>query len=83
MVINRKKDIDKTSAKQEAEAVFSDSNKIGASTPFDFEGKNLTAYGELLPLATMLERLQFQQLVEVRWVRAAVPKIPIKHFKKH
>jgi hypothetical protein len=31
---------------------------------YDFESKNLTAYGGLLPIATMLERLQFQQLVE-------------------
>jgi hypothetical protein len=39
-------------------------NKIGASTPYDFEAKNLTAYGGLLPVATMLEKLSFQQLVE-------------------
>src|SRR6516225_1768497 len=62
--MNRKKDIDQTLAKQGAEAVDSEPNKIGASTPYDFEGKNLTAYGGLLPVATMLERLRFQQLVE-------------------
>ena len=39
-------------------------NKIGASTPYDFEARNLTAYGGLLPVATMLEKLGFQQLVE-------------------
>jgi hypothetical protein len=39
-------------------------NKIGASTPYDFEAKNLTAYGGLLPVATMLEKLGFRQLVE-------------------
>ena len=38
--------------------------KINNSTPYDFEGKNLTAYGGLLPVATMLEKLKFQQLVE-------------------
>ncbi len=38
--------------------------KIGASTPYDFTGRNLTAYGGLLPIATMLEKLGFQQLVE-------------------
>jgi hypothetical protein len=27
-------------------------------------GKNLTAYGRLLSVAAMLEKLQFQQLVE-------------------
>src|SRR5215831_16899035 len=64
MVINKKKDTDKTPAKQGAEAVISEPNKLGASTPFDFDSRNLTAYGGLLPVATMLERLQFQQLVE-------------------
>ena len=39
-------------------------NKIGTSTPYDFEARNLTAYGGLLPVATMLENLGFQQLVE-------------------
>src|SRR5674476_1664178 len=39
-------------------------NKIGASTPYDFEARNLTAYGGLLPVASMLEKLGFQQLVE-------------------
>src|SRR5439155_5624929 len=38
--------------------------KIGASTPYEFKGKNLTAYGGLLPVATMLEKLGFQVLVE-------------------
>ncbi len=38
--------------------------KINASTHFDFQGRNLTAYGGLLPVATMLEKLRFQQLVE-------------------
>jgi len=38
--------------------------QIGASTPYDFSARNLTAYGGLLPVATMLERLGFQQLVE-------------------
>lgn len=64
MVMNRIKDSDKALARQGSEAVISEPNKIGASTPFDFEAKNLTAYGGLLPVATMLERLGFQQLVE-------------------
>jgi hypothetical protein len=45
-------------------AVSSGPVRIGASTPFDFTGRNLTAYGGLLPIATMLERLGFQALVE-------------------
>jgi hypothetical protein len=64
MVINKKKDTDKTPAKQGAEAVISEPNKILATTPFDFQGKDLTAYGGLLLVATMLERLGFQPLVE-------------------
>jgi hypothetical protein len=63
-VINRKEDIDKTPVRQGVEAVMAEPNKIGASTPYDFEAKNLTAYGGLLPVATMLERLGFQQLIE-------------------
>jgi len=63
-VINTKEHSDKEPAKQGAEEVIREPNKIGASTPYDFEGKNLTAYGGLLPLATMLEKLGFQRLVE-------------------
>jgi hypothetical protein len=62
MVINKTEHNDKEPAKQGAGEVIG--NKIGASTPFDFDGKNLTAYGGLLPVAIMLEKLQFQQLVE-------------------
>ena len=51
-------------ARQGAEEDIAGPNKIGASTPYDFEGKNLTAYGGLLPVVTMLEKLGFQQLVE-------------------
>jgi len=64
MVINTKEHSDKRPAKQGAGEVIGEPNKIGASTPYDFEGKNLTAYGGLLPVATMLEKLGFQQLVE-------------------
>ena len=39
-------------------------NKIRASTPYDFDARNLTVYGALLPVATMLENLSFQQLLE-------------------
>jgi hypothetical protein len=63
-VINKRKHSEKRSAKQEAEEVIGEPKKIGATTPYDFAGKNLTAYGGLLPVATMLEKLGFQQLVE-------------------
>jgi hypothetical protein len=63
-VKNRPQDSDKNRAQQGAETTQSEPYSIGAATPFDFEGKNLTAYGGLLPVATMLERLGFQQLIE-------------------
>jgi len=31
---------------------------------YDFDSKNLTAYGGLLPVGTLLEKLGFRQLVE-------------------
>lgn len=51
-------------ANQADRADIPEPSKIGASTPYDFEARNLTAYGGLLPVATMLEKLGFQQLIE-------------------
>jgi len=52
----------KTSIRQGSDKpLFPSPLKIGASTPYDFQGSNRTAYGGLLPVATMLEKLQFQQ----------------------
>ena len=56
MVINKTEHSGKEPAKQGLGEGTGEPNKIGASTPYDFEGKNLTAYGGLLPVATMLER---------------------------
>ncbi len=64
MVTSRKQDSDKLLIKQGLEKASSAPNKIGASTPYDFNGKNLTPYGGLLPVITMLEKLGFQSLVE-------------------
>jgi hypothetical protein len=64
MVKRSRQDIEKTPAKQGPDEVIPEPNKIKASTPYDFEGKNLTAYGGLLPIAAMLEKLEFQQVVE-------------------
>jgi len=64
MVKRDKKHIQKTPAGQAFQETHSEANKIRVSTPYDFEGKNLTAYGGLLPVATMLEKLGFQELVE-------------------
>ena len=38
-------------------------HKISASTKYNFKGKNLTPYGGLFPVATMLEKLGFKQLI--------------------
>jgi hypothetical protein len=64
MVNNTNEHTRKTSAEQGSEAVIPKPIKIGAATPYDFQGSNMTAYGGLLPVATMLQKLQFQQLIE-------------------
>jgi hypothetical protein len=74
MVTDRKKDSDKTPGKQGPEKVSSEPNKIGASTPYDFNGRNLTPYGGLLPVVTMLEKLDFQPLVEQTVTCKRIPR---------
>jgi Transposase DDE domain group 1 len=64
MVIDRGQRSAKKPVKQGRGEDLPEPTKINASTHFDFAGKNLTAYGGLLPVATLLEKLQFQQLVE-------------------
>ena len=64
MVERRKKHNQKRPAKQAIQSTHPEPNKIGASTPYDFTGKNLTAVGGLVPITTMLEKLEFQKLVE-------------------
>ncbi len=72
---------EKRAAKQGPEEVIAEPNKIGAATPYDFEAKNLTAYGGLLPVATMLEKLGFQQLVEeTLTVKRATRAMPVYQF---
>ena len=47
----------------------------------NIEAKNLTAYGGLLPVATMLEKLGFQQLVEETLaVKRATRVMPMYQF---
>jgi hypothetical protein len=74
MVTDRKKDSRKTPGKQAPEETLSEPNKIGASTPYDFNGKNLTPYGGLLPVITMLEKLDFQALVEQTVTSKRIPR---------
>jgi hypothetical protein len=64
MVTHGNQDTRPRRSPQGSEGPIAEAHKIGATTPYDFEGKNLTAYGGLLPVATMLEKLGFQQVVE-------------------
>jgi len=74
MVTDENQHSDKTPAKQGREEVIPEPNKINASTPFDFSGKNLTPYGGLLPVITMLEKLGFQSLVEQTVTSKRIPR---------
>jgi hypothetical protein len=64
MVMNGIQHSSENRAKQASNEVHSNPNKIGASTPYDFSAKNLTPYGSLLPIATMLEKIGFERLVD-------------------
>jgi hypothetical protein len=54
----------KPPVKQGTKATTPEPNQIGPATPYDFDGRNLTAYGGLLPVGALLEKLGFQQLLE-------------------
>ena len=74
MVTDRKKDSAKTPVKQGPEKASPEPNRINASTPYDFTGKNLTPFGGLLPVITMLEKLDFQSLVEQTVTSKRIPR---------
>jgi hypothetical protein len=74
MVTDRKKDSRKSPGKQGPEGSVPEPNKINASTPYDFAGRNLTPYGGLLPVITMLEKLGFQGLVEQTVTSKRIPR---------
>ncbi len=74
MVTNENQHSRKTTVKQGSEEATPEPNKINASTPYDFNGKNLTPYGGLLPVITMLEKLGFQSLVEQRLTSKRIPR---------
>ena len=61
-------------ANQGVRDVNPEPNKINASTPYDFNGRNLTPYGGLLPVITMLEKLGFQPLVEQTLTSKRIPR---------
>src|SRR5438477_7901933 len=74
MVTNRRKHSEKTPVKQAPEDIASEPNKINASTLYDFNGKNLTPYGGLLPVVAMLEKLDFPSLVEKTLTSERIPR---------
>jgi Transposase DDE domain group 1 len=75
MVKRSPQDSEETRSPQASEQDNREPNKIGAATAFDFSGKNLTPYGGLLPVATMLEKLGFQQLVEETLAVYRIPRV--------
>src|SRR6516164_2243939 len=81
MVKNEKQHIEKTRAKQGFPADSPEPYKIAASTPFDFGAKNLTPYGGLFPVATMLEKLGFEKLIDETLTIHRIPRVmTIYHF---
>lgn len=74
MVKNEEQHIEKTRARQGCLADRAEPYKIAASTPFDFSAKNLTPYGGLFPVATMLEKLDFKKLVEESLTIHRIPR---------
>ena len=75
MVIDSPKHTRKTPVPQGWPEIAAEPNKIGPSTHYDFEGKNLTPYGGLFPVATMLEKLGFQKLIEETLTVKRVPRV--------
>src|SRR5881394_277510 len=74
MVIEQEQDSGRSPANQGFRDVIPEPNKINASTPYDFNGKNMTPYGGLLPVITMLEKLGFQSLVEQTMTSKRIPR---------
>src|SRR5271165_2938925 len=74
MVNEQEQDSGRRPANQGVREVILEPNKINGSTPYDFNGKNLTPYGGLLPVITMLEKLDFQRLVEETLTSKRIPR---------
>jgi hypothetical protein len=79
MVTNEKQHSSETRSKQAPNEHIQEPNKIGASTPYDFTAKNLTPYGGLLPVATMLENIGFQEMVETNLIVDRITKSMSAH----
>src|SRR5580698_4344330 len=74
MVNEQEQNTGRRPSKQGVRDVIPEPNKINASTPYDFNGKNLTPYGGLLPVITMLKKLGFQSLVEQTVTSKRIPR---------
>ncbi|HEX2713311.1 MAG TPA: IS1380 family transposase [Candidatus Acidoferrales bacterium] len=74
MVNKQEQDSGRRPANQGVRDVTPEPNKIDASTPFDFNGRNLTPYGGVLPVVTMLEKLGFRSLVEQTLTSQRIPR---------
>src|SRR5438034_7716556 len=74
MVNEQEQNSGRRPSKQGVRDVIPEPNKINASTPYDFNGRNLTPYGGLLPIITMLEKLGFQPLVEQTLTSKRIPR---------
>ena len=74
MVNEQEQDSGRRPANQGFRDVIPEPHRISASTPFDFNGKNLTPYGGLLPVITMLEKLGFSPLVEQTLTSKRIPR---------
>jgi hypothetical protein len=74
MVNEQEQDSGRRPTNQGVRDVIPDPNRINASTPYDFNGRNLTPYGGLLPVITMLEKLGFQSLVEQTVTSKRIPR---------
>ena len=60
--------------------MIAEPNKITGSPAYDFEAKNLTAYGGLLLVAIMLEGLGFQATGRTLTVKRATRVMPRYQF---
>lgn len=81
MVIDSSKHTRKAPVLQASRELASKPNKINASTLYNFAGKDLTPYGGLFPVATMLEKLGFRNLVEESLTVSRIPRfMPVYEF---
>jgi len=74
MVNEQEQNSGRKRANQGVRDVIPEPNKINAATSYDFSGRNLTPYGGLLPIITMLEKLEFQSLVEQTLTSKRIPR---------